>query len=155
MANFKRFTLGFTTGGNTPHVAIQRVSDGFFWSDGVGFIANGGNPFLNAMTEEFNGFWQYETDFQVWANGSYRVVVYDGAADTQPVLIGYPQTISGDTQVGFIEASSITTKNAVTSLRGDLKLLQTQAADIAIQLGALSDRIDSMNQVLARRDYRE
>lgn len=153
MANFKRFTVGLTTGGNTPHVAIQRVSDGFFWSDGVGFIA--GLPFLNAMTEVFAGFWQYETNFEVWANGAYNVAIYEGAIDTAFVITAYPQTVSGDTQVGFIEASSITSKNSVTALRSDMQALQSQAVESNSQLGVLADRIDSMNQVLARKDYRE
>lgn len=154
MANTKRFTIGFTTSGTNPHVCIQRASDSFFWSNGVGFIANGGNPFLNTMTEAFNGFWEYETSFNVWDNGSYNVVIYDSSTDTSTVLVGYVQIISGDTQVGFIEASSITSKNAVTALRADLQALQSTATEQATALGVLSDRIDSMNQVLARRDYK-
>ncbi len=154
MATTKRFTVGLTTGGNTPNICIQRVSDGFFWSDGVGFIANSGNPFLNAMSEAFEGFWEYETDFEVWTNGTYNVAIYDGATDTQPILSAYSQVISGDMQVGFIEASSITSKNAVTALRADLQTLQATADKQETALGVLSDRIDSMNQVLARRDYK-
>ncbi len=150
MANFKRFVLGNNSGPD-PVIVIQRVSDGYFWSDGVGFIANSGNPFENAMTEVFDGFWEYATDYEVWANGSYNVMRDPGGAFRPLASI---EIISGDTLVGFIEASSITSKNAVTALRTDLQALQGQAIETNSQLGVLADRIDSMNQVLARRDYK-
>lgn len=148
----KRFVVGRTTGGSVPHICIQRDSDGFFWSNGVGFIANGGNPFLNTMTEIFDGFWQYETSFEVWANGLYNVAIYDGTASTDIIIEAYSQTVSGDTQVGFIEASSITSKNAVTALRTDLDAVKKTLSGQEIALGVLSDRIDSFHQVLARKD---
>lgn len=154
MANTKRFTQGYQTGGTTPYICVQRDADSFFWN-GTAFIANSGNPFLVTMSEKYEGFWEYETDAAVWDNGTYNVTIYEGNLDTDAVLSAFSQVINGDTQVGFIEASSITSKNAVTALRTDLQaVLQTLSAQ-ATALGVLSDRIDSLQAVLSRRDYKE
>ncbi len=133
-----------------PAIVIQRISDGYFWSNGVGFIANGGSPVYNAMSETFHDYWEYETAFEVWANGIYNVLI-QGAPDT-PVA-GYYETISGDTQVDFIQASSITAKNAVSAIKTSLEPILASLQAQATAIGVLSDRIDSMNQTLSRRDY--
>ena len=153
MPNAKRIVIGFTTSGNVPNVCIQRDSDSFFWSDGVGFIANSGNPFLNVMTETFDGFWVYETSFEVWVNGTYNIVIYEGSSSTSNVLIGYSQNVSADTLIGFVEAAGFTSKNAVSSIKTSLESLFGLATKQTVSLGLLSDRVHSLQQVLSRRDY--
>jgi len=151
MANVKKYAIGYTTGGTTPHVCVQRASDDFFLNGSGVFVT--GAAILNAMTQSFAGFWEYSTSATVWDNGTYNVVIYASSTTAATVLEGYQEVISGDTQVGFIEAASITSKNAVTALRTDLQTLQKTASEQATQIGVLSDRIDSLNAVLSRRDY--
>ncbi len=149
MANTKRYTVAYNppAPGSEPVIAIQRDSDGFFWEDGVGFAA----PLVdNAMVQDFFGFWTYETNFEAFDNGLYNILIRANGGDP---LLGYSQTMSNDVQIGFIEASGITAKNAVSSIKSALQPIQAQLTSQATQLGVLADRIDSLNQILSRRDY--
>lgn len=150
MANLKRFTQGYTTGGNNPNICIQRDADAFFWN-GTAFVANGGAPYVIAMTEKYEGFWEYETSAAVWDNGLINVTIYDAASSTSAVLSAYSQFINADTQIGFIEASATTAKNAVSSIKQYLEPFFAALTKQGDDLGVLSDRIDSFHQVLSRR----
>lgn len=155
MANLKRFTQGYTTGGTTPRICIQRDADAFFLNGSGVFVANGGAPFLNAMTEKYAGFWEFETTATVWDNGTYNITVYSSSATTDTVLSAYSQVINADTQIGFIEASATTAKSAVASIKQALEPILASLVKQGADLGVLSDRIDSFHQVLARKSYGE
>jgi hypothetical protein len=154
MANLKRYVVGYipSSPGIEPVIVIQRDADGFFWDDGVGFIANGGVPVENVMTEHFTDFWEYETSFEAWNSGTYNILI---TAPGDTYLQGYSETISSDTQIGFIQASSITSRNTLSSITKSLEPIMTAIKAQAVTIGVLSDRIDSLNAVLSRRDYRQ
>ncbi len=153
MANQKRFVIGAQSGGGNPYICVQRDADEFFWN-GSAFIANGGSPYLIAMTSKYPGFWEYETSAAPWDTGTINVTIYTGSSDTDPVLAGYSMLVSGDTLIGFVEASATTSKNTVTALKKELTTAQASIASLVTNVGVLADKIDSLNQVLSRRDYK-
>ena len=109
---------------------------------------------LNAMTERYPGFWEYATSAEVWASGVYNIATYDGSSETDPVLAGYTVFVSADTIIGWVEASGTTSKNAVSILTTKLDTINASIESQGTRIGLLSDRVDSLQQILSRRDYK-
>jgi len=152
MANQKRFVIGYITNSDTPHLCVQRDADGFFLNSSGAFVSSG-SPILNAMSEKYEGFWEYETSAEVWDAGTINVTIYAGTVDTQPVIIGYSMLVSGDQVIGYVESAVTTSKNTVNALRENLGTMDKTLTGMLTQIGILSDRIDSLNAILSRRDY--
>ncbi len=150
MANVKKFCAGYATG-SLVTVCVKRRSDGWYLlSDGS--FSNA--PEFIPMLESPNGYYEYSTDVEVWDTGEYNVLIalnvgggdYDG-------ILAYFQWISGDTQIGWVEASSVTSKNTTSSVNTVLQSMSALLTAQASQLSVMSDRIDSFQQILSRRDY--
>ncbi len=149
MANEKKFCVAYTAG--LPVVlTVQRRTDDFYLQADGSF---GASIAYLSMTDDL-GFFQYSTDVEVWATAEYNVIMREdlGGGDYTGIL-AYYQWISGDTQIGWVEASSVTAKNTASSLTTTMQGLKDLLVSQSTQLSVMSDRIDSLQQVLARRDY--
>ncbi len=149
MANTKKFCVAYT-GSVLVNLTVQRRSDDFYLqADGSFGVA------IDYITmTETAGFYQYSTDVEVWNTGEYNVVMREnlGGGNYNGIL-GFYQWISGDTQIGWVEASSVTSKNTTSSVNTELQSMSALLTAQASQLSVMSDRIDSLQQVLSRRDY--
>lgn len=146
----KIFSFGYQEG-QIVVVFVQRQSDGLYLQpDGTfGSATIGPLP----LVEIFNGFYQVSTNVVPWGDGLFNVLIAKPDGDSYSGLEGYVQRISGEVQIGFIEAASTTSRNAVASLKTLDQVTQDALVTLSKTVVGLSDRIDSLNQVLSRRDY--
>lgn len=128
------------------YVTVQRQSDDFFLQSDGSF---GASSAVIPMPEIFGGFYQYVDNVEAWDTGNYNVLINlnpDG-------LFGFVQYVSGNTQIGFLEAASVTSKNTTSSLLSKISDQQAAIDAQAKTIVILGEKIDSFQSILNRGIY--
>ncbi len=143
MINVKRFFVAYGAG-MTVTCSVQRVADGFYLQASDGTFAVGVSSL--PMVEALAGGYVLSEDRTVWDNGLYDVVFYE----TSTTIGGYEFQVAQDQILNGVALAALSAKNAVSSVAGGIKLINSTIAEQAKQLSILTGQVNDYSAKVRR-----